>query len=327
MTVHAKQQLVSEVENDIGEFLTVVNTKGVIQSLSNRLNGYSVELLDTEYEAKNDDILKAFIEAKSVEGRSEKTLNRYSYMLEKMLSEMGKPAAKVNANDIRAYLANERERGLSGRSLEGVRQIMSTFFNWTVREGLISKNPMSNIGAIKFKKDIKLPFSSLEIEMLKQGCETDRDRALVDFLLSTGCRIGEVCRLKTESIDFQRLELTVLGKGNKERVVYLTEVAAASLKKYLSGRTDNDDHLFTGTRGPLTPQGVRFLFTQLSKRSGVPNVHPHRFRRTLATHLIDRGMPIQEVAYVLGHSNLNTTMTYVYIEKSNVKASYRRYSN
>lgn len=327
MSIQAKQKLVEDIEADVGEYLTAVNTRKVTKTVADKLSDYDIELVRNHFEAGEDDVLKAFLEAKLVEGRSEKTVNRYSYMLEKMISAVGKPVAQINSADIRMYLANERDRGISGRSLEGVRQIMSGFFNWSVREGLINKSPMGNIGAIKFTKEIKTPFSPLEIEQLKQACEDDRETALINFLLTTGSRIGEVCRLTKDDVDFQKLELKVLGKGNKERMVYLTEVSAATLKKYLDNREDDDPHLFTGIRGSLTPQGCRALLKRIEKRCGVPNVHPHRFRRTLATHLINRGMPIQEVAYVLGHSNINTTMTYVYIEKSNVKASYHKYSN
>ena len=327
MTVQAKQQLIGDIEDDIGEYLTAVNTKRVVKSVTDKLTDYNVELIRNDFTASDDDVLKAFIEAKTVEGRSEKTITRYSYMLEKMIAQIGKPVAKIDSFDVRSFLSEERKRGLSGRSLEGMRMIMSGFFNWATREGLINKNPMANIGAIKYKKDIKTPFSALEIEKIKRACKTARDRALVDFLTATGCRIGEVCKLTRDSVDFQNMEVLVLGKGNKERVVYLTEVAADSLRTYLDSRSDHSDQLFAGKREMFTEQGCRALLKRLERDSGVENVHPHRFRRTLATNLINRGMALQEVAYVLGHSNINTTMTYVYIEKANVKASYQKYSD
>lgn len=325
MTVQAKQQLLTDIENDVGEYLTAVHTKKVLSSVSTQLENYDVEDVRQNFSGGEDDILKAFIEAKTVEGRSPKTINRYSYMLERMITGIGKPARQITSNDIRAYLAAEKGRGLSGRSLEALRQIMSSFFNWSQREGLISKNPMGNIGAIKYTQEIKTPFTPLEIEKIKQACDNERDLALVNFLLTTGCRIGEVCRLTKADVNFQKLELKVLGKGDKERIVYLTEVSAASLKAYLEHRKQDGPYLFMSIFGPITEQGCRALLKRIEKKSGVPNVHPHRFRRTLATHLIDRGMPIQEVAYILGHSKIDTTMTYVYIDKMNVKNAYRKF--
>lgn len=294
--------------------------------LKSTLDGYDVEMIGADHVAADDDILKAFINAKVVEGRSDKTVNRYSYMLEKFINSVGIPAEKMTAEHIRAFLVAERERGLSGRSLEGLRQIISSFFGWALKEGLIKKNPMGNIGAIKFKKEIKLPFSELEMEKIKFGCEDERERAIIYFLEATGCRVGEVCALKKDAIDFQSREVKVLGKGNKERIVYISELAASIVKAYLNKRTDDYDGLFVGQNGNLTPSGVRNILNGIEERSGVENVHPHRFRRTLATKLIDRGMPIQEVAFILGHSNINTTMTYVFVDKVNVKNAYDKYA-
>lgn len=325
MAIQDKQLLVSEFEENVGEFLTVVHARKSIDVLKTVLNDYDVERVADKENLKDDDILEAYLTAKMIEGRSSKTIKRYSYMLEKMILGIDLPASKITASHIRAYLSEESSRGVSGRSLEGLRQIMSSFFGWCFKEGLIKENPMGNIGTIKFKKDIKTPFSPLEIDRIKNACYSNRDKALVYFLLATGCRIGEVCRLRRNSIDFRNLECTVLGKGNKERVVYLDEVSASIVEEYLSERTDEDQALFCGIRGGLTEQGCRAILKQLELRSGVENVHPHRFRRTLATYLIDRGMPIQEVAYILGHSNINTTMTYVYVDKQNVKNAYHKY--
>lgn len=325
MTIQAKHQLLQDIEGDIGEYLTAVNTRRVLGSVDAQLDNYNIEEIRQDFKGDEDDILKAYIEAKTIEGRSPKTINRYSYILERMITAIGKPVRQIGAADIRAYLAAEKGRGLSGRSLEAIRQVASAFFNWSVREGLISKNPMGNIGAIKFTKEIKTPFTPLELEQIKNACTSDRDTALVNFLLTTGCRISEVCGLMRKDINFQSLEVKVLGKGDKERIVYLTEVSAAVLKKYLDNRTDDDPYLFMGLRGPFTPQGCRALLKRIELKCGVPNIHPHRFRRTLATHLIDRGMPIQEVAHVLGHAKIDTTMTYVFISESNVKNAYKKF--
>ena len=162
MTVQAKQQLIGDIEDDIGEYLTAVNTKRVVKSVTDKLTDYNVELIRNDFTASDDDVLKAFIEAKTVEGRSEKTITRYSYMLEKMIAQIGKPVAKIDSFDVRSFLSEERKRGLSGRSLEGMRMIMSGFFNWATREGLINKNPMANIGAIKYNLIYSSNISNLQ---------------------------------------------------------------------------------------------------------------------------------------------------------------------
>lgn len=204
---------------------------------------------------------------------------------------------------------------------------LSSFFGWLQKEGLIPANPCANLGAIKCAKVVREPYSATDIERLKEACSSLRDRAIIMFLLSSGCRISEVCGLNRNDIDMASAECTVLGKGNKERVVYLDSVALMLLRRYLASRKDAHNALFVGLRGErLQPGGVRAMLKQLEAKTGVPNVHPHRFRRTLATNLIARGMPIQEVAAILGHDKLDTTMKYVYLEKSNIKNSFAKYA-
>lgn len=326
MSIQAKQLLTKDIKEHFDEFLLKADSEKAIETVNTALANYDVEEVDGGYDAESKELLTAYLQAKEIEGRSQKTLNRYSYMLEKMITGIGAPITKVTVFHVRTYLMSERKRGLSDASLEGVRSIMSAFFGWLLKEGLIKLNPMANIGTIKCQKQVKEPFSRLEIELIKQACETCRERAIVSFLQSTGCRIGEVCRLDKEDIDLQTFECKVLGKGNKERIVYFSPVTAMELERYFKERTDSDPCLFAGVKGRLTEQGMRAFLKRIEKRCGVPNIHPHRFRRTLATNLIDRGMAIQEVAYILGHDNLNTTMKYVYIEQSNVKSAYQRYS-
>ena len=326
MSIQAKEELVNRFEEKVGEYLTGAHTKKAVADLKETLGDFDVETFGSNYTAVEDDILQAFINAKTVEGRSQKTINRYSYILEKFINAIGVPVSKMTSEQIRAYLVAEKDRGVSGRSLEGLRQVLSSFFGWSQKEGMLVKNPMGNIGAIKYKKEIKTPFSELELDLIKWHCKDKRDRAIVYFLEASGCRVGEVCGLKRNSIDFQNREVKVLGKGNKERFVPLTELAIATVQAYLSSRTDDYDGLFVGQNGNLTEQGMRSILKCIESRSGVPNIHPHRFRRTLATKLIDRGMSIQEVAYILGHSNINTTMTYVFVDKTNVKNAYDKYA-
>lgn len=216
---------------------------------------------------------------------------------------------------------------IADRTLEGYRTVFSSFFGWLYKEKLIQDNPCANLGPIKHMKKVRVPYSEVELEKLKEACQTVRDKTIIYFLLSTGCRISEICGLDRDDIDFMTLECTVLGKGNKERTVFLDDITAMMLKRYLAERKDNSPALFIGKGSErMTPGGVRFRLKTIAERAGVQNVHPHRFRRTLATNLIDRGMPIQEVASILGHDNINTTMTYVYIKKENVKNAYRKYA-
>lgn len=320
----AKQNLVSDIENRIGEYLTAKQTKQVVEDVNAAADNYVISAVATG--EVNTELLKIFLNAKEIEGRSRKTVNRYEYILERMLREVATPIEQIDTAQIREYLTEQKAHGLSDGSLEGVRSVLSSFFGWLWKEGLIKKNPCANIGVIKCQKKIRMPFSSVDIEKLKSECKTQRDKALVCFLLSTGARVSEVTELNRNDLDFQKLECTVLGKGNKERTVYIDEVTAMELQKYLQTRKDTTQALFVNHHGGrLDPQGVRFILAEIGKAAGVENVHPHRFRRTLATNLINHGMPIQEVALILGHDNINTTMTYVFMDKANVKNSYRKY--
>ena len=327
MSIEAKTKLVSEVKTKVEEFLVVRDVNKVVSALDDSLSDYELtELNAGEIDTNSKDLLQAFIDAKTIEGRSVKTINRYKYILERMLLEIGTPVPKMTVFHLRKYLMQLKDAGLSDASAEGVRSIMSSFFGWLWKEGLIQSNPVANIATIKCKKEIKLPFTTLDIELLKRACNTDRESALIQFLLSTGCRVSEVCALNVSDIDFVGCECKVLGKGNKERIVYINQVTSMLLKRYLVLRQSDEQALFIGQRGRLTPGGVRAILKELEVRSGVENVHPHRFRRTLATNLIDRGMAIQEVAHILGHDNINTTMKYVYIDQANVKSAYRKYT-
>jgi site-specific recombinase XerD len=317
--------LINSVEEQIGDFLTVTNTRKVTAILSDALADYDVEEISTA--EVNTDLLLCFLNAKRIEGRSEKTIARYSYLLEKAILSMGVSPDRVTTDHVRAYLMDEKRRGMSDRSLEGLRSVLSSFFGWLWKDGKIKINPVATIGNIKYQKKIRTPFTDVEIEKLKDACTNIRDKTLVCFLLSTGARIGEVCALNRSDVDLKNLECTVLGKGNKERTVFINPVTAMMLQKYLSERDDDNEALFVSYRDHrLDGQSVRWMLKELEQRTGVENVHPHRFRRTLATNLINHGMPIQEVSVLLGHESINTTMTYVFIDKVNVKNSYRKYS-
>lgn len=327
MSVESKQMLLHDVERKLGNILTMNQAEEVMTIISEQLGCYDLERSESEVEdIEGKELLEAYISSKKIEGRSPKTLERYRYAIEKMMEKIDVPIRKISVFHIRKYLSEEKERGISDSTLEGVREVLSAYFGWLHKEGLISNNPVANLGTIKYKKVKRIPYSSIDIEKLKENCDCIRDKAIVCFLLSTGCRISEVCVLNRDDIDYEAKECMVLGKGNKERTVFMDDVTAMILKRYDDSRTDNNEALFIGKRGNrLTPHGVRYMLHKVADKADVENTHPHRFRRTLATNLIDHGMPIQEVATILGHDRLDTTMKYIYLSKSKVKNSYRKY--
>lgn len=217
---------------------------------------------------------------------------------------------------------------MTNRTLNGMRRCYSSFFSWLSAEGLIGKNPCAGLVRVKFRKQVKKPYSAVELERIRSACSSNaRDLALVDFLYSTGCRVSEVSHLDINDIDFDNQECTVIGKGNKERIVYLSDVAAMHLQEYLQNRTDMSEALFSGKGSDrLSKNGIEAALKRIGKKAKVENVHPHRFRRTLATNLLDRGMNIQDVAKILGHTDLKTTQIYCFISQKNVKVAYQKYA-
>lgn len=328
MSTANKQLLLHDIEKTLGEYLTANNLASAMCLISEQLSVFNIEKSEEpEADSESNELLKTFIDAKRVEGRSELTLARYQRAIEKLYLSVNVGIRKITVFHLREYLASEKARGISDCTLDGVRQIFSAYFMWLQKEGLIQDNPTANLGAIRSMKKVRKPYSDVDIEKLKECCVSYRDKAIISLLLSTGCRISEVCNLNRDNIDFDNMEILVLGKGNKERTVFINEITAMSLKRYLDSRIDTEDALFIGKgTNRLHPGGVRFMLKTLAKKAGVENVHPHRFRRTLATNLIDHGMAIQEVASILGHDKLDTTMKYVYLDKTNVRNAYRRYA-
>lgn len=328
MSIEAKQVMLKKLENELGRTLTVNNMNEVLKILADELEYYDIEQIENyEFDLSSNDMLEAFLSAKELEGRSPKTLERYKYIITRLLFFTKTPIRSLTVYHLRKYLMELKNRGNSDVTLEGIREVFSSFFNWLQKEKLISDNPCVNLAPIKCMKKNKLPFSSVDIEKLKESCTNNRDKAIISFLLSTGCRISEVTQLNKTDVDFQTKQCKVLGKGNKERIVYIDDVTILFLNRYFFEREDDFEALFAG-KGTcrMTPHGVRAMLKRLEERSGVENVHPHRFRRTLATNLIHRGMPIQEVAKILGHEKLDTTMKYVYIDNDNLKFSYNRFN-
>ncbi len=313
---------------------TDAGTADIVQDiLIIELNNYEIQERCTDVALADDSadrMLKKFLATKRIEGIAESTLLRYAEENKKLIRFLGKPLYEVSTYDIRFYLSYRRENSgkkLGNRTLDGMRRCYSSFFSWLSAEGLIGRNPCAAIKQIKYRKEVKKPYSAAEMEKLRRACGNKRDLALLDFLYCTGCRVSEVARLNIDDIDFENMECTVLGKGNKERTVYLSEVAAMNLGEYLASREDGNEALFTGKGTErLGKNGIEVLLKRLGKKAGVINVHPHRYRRTLATNLLDRGMNIQDVAVILGHADLKTTQVYCYISQKNVKNAYSKYA-
>ena len=326
MSIEAKVLFMSNLERKAGDVVSANALRELMSTVSELLDGYQMEKTDGA-EDQQDDLLETYIDTMRVQGRSEKTIDRYTYIIRRMMGHVKVTTQQITVYHLRKYLADEKARGISDRTLDGERQIFGAYFNWLQREGLITKNPTINLGAIKCAKKEKKAYSEAEVDRLRFATKRIRDRAIIDFLSSTGCRVSEMVGLNRDDVDLNRLECTVLGKGNKERTVYLSEVAGMTLQAYLDSRKDNEEALFIGKRNErLLPGGVRYILKSLANKTGVEHAHPHKFRRTLATNLIKHGMAIQEVATILGHDKLDTTMQYVVIDKTSIRNAFRKYA-
>ena len=325
MSLDAKIRLINGLKEKLADKFTLKELNSLAIALNEELAHYKVEL-DEKYLDSTEDLIEFYISALKVEGKSPRTLKRYEYIIRRFLKDVKIPTEKLSVFNIRAYFVKEKNRGVQDSTLDGVRQILNAYFSWLHREGILLTNPMGNIGTIKAKKKILEILSDVDIELMKSHCKNDKDLAIIMFLLTTGCRVDEVRNLDRSSINFSTYEVKVLGKGNKERIVYINPVVAMQLKKYFDGRKDDDPCLFRSKYGRITVSGIETILHDLEKRSGVKHIHPHKFRRTLATNLIKKGMPIEKVAAILGHEKIDTTMKYIVLDNSEIKHAYERYA-
>lgn len=284
---------------------------------------------ERQREQTNSELLKAFISAKKIEGCSEKTLCYYQSSIEALLNSEQKQIGDIGTNDIRTYLAcYQEERGISRVTIDNLRRIFSSFFAWLEDEDYIAKSPVRRIHKVRTESLVKEVISDENIEVLRDTCHEIRDLAMIDLLASTGMRVGELAKMNREDIDFHERQCVVFGKGNKEREVYFNARTKIHLKRYLESRSDNNPALFVSLSMPynrLTIGGVETRLRQLGKRAGLNKVHPHKFRRTLATMAIDKGMPIEQVQRLLGHVKIDTTLHYAMVNQTNVKMAHRKY--
>ena len=330
MAMDSKIDFLRDAEKALSETVTHSDMSKIMAKLADVLESFEMHTI-TRMDVETDDCLECYISALTVQCRSQKTIDRYRYVICRMMDYVKVPTRRVTVYHLRGYLAAEKARGISDRTLDGYRQIFSAYFNWLQRESLIEKNPTANLGAIKCAKKEKQTYSAVEIEKLNEKVVLYeygiRDRAIINFLLSTGCRISETTGVNRDEINLATQECIVHGKGGKDRTVYFSEVTGMLLSQYLSTRKDDDPCLFLSNRKKrITPNGIRMMLNKVAESAGVDHVHPHKFRRTLATDLSRHGMPVQEVAKILGHEKLDTTMKYVVLNKDDVKNSYRRYT-
>ena len=296
------------------------------------LSGYEITEKTRELRNVNggwEEELGEFLVRKRVEGRSKGTIDQYNQHLRRMLRYIDKPLKEITEPDLFLYISMyKKQREVSNGYLDNIRLVFSSFFSWLSNKGYIGKNPAAGLDPIRAEKRIKKPLSDTELEILRRKCTIARDVSLVEFLYSTGVRVSELTALNRQDIDFDGMKAVVYGKGAKEREVYLTAAACMHLKEYLATRTDKNEALFVSLKAPhkrLTVSGVEEILRRLGRSTGIEKVHPHRFRRTMATNILNKGMPIEEVKEILGHTKLDTTMIYCQVGKENVRHHHKKY--
>lgn len=319
-----EEKLVS-ILNEMAEYLSVAQMKKLQEVLLNHL---SEEAPQKEI-IENSEYLKLFLDAKRIEGCSERTLQYYRATVEHLFSKITAPIRKVTTDEIRAYLVEYQQRGgCSKVTVDNIRRNISSFFSWLEEEDYILKSPMKRIHKIKTKTVVKDVITDESMEKMRDACEELRDLAIIDLLYSTGIRVGELVRLNINDVNMEQRECVVFGKGDKERRVYFDAKAKIHLMEYLTSRTDNNPALFVSLNGDhkrLQISGVEIRLRQLGRKLSLDRIHPHKFRRTMATRAIDKGMPIEQVQKILGHSQIDTTMQYAIVNQSNVKSSHQKF--
>lgn len=300
----------------------------VIAALTSALEPYEISERVTALvpsESNNLEILKTYASSLLIDGKSEKTIKMYIYHLKKL----GQTTDLLTATtyDIRNYLAHRKVSGISNRSLENERSYISAFYQWLTNESYIEKNPCLSIKPIKYADEIRKPFSPVEIDKLRSACKDEKERALIEFLLSSGVRVSELVNLRIDDIDFTHKTVKVRnGKGGKDRVTYINDVSCEHLIAYMIKQNILSGYIFLSSRGVYTANGVRALLNRIAVRANVEDVHPHRFRRTFASMMAARGMDIQTIQKLMGHTDINTTMIYITTDDSLVSNSYQKYT-
>lgn len=316
------------IDEIIQEMLKVLDNSQLIQ-LKQVLKRRLGKATDDRSKVSNESYIKDYLAAKQVEGCSDKTIKYYQATLRMMFFSLRKHVQKITTEDLREYLGNyQRSRNSSRVTIDNIRRIFSSFFSWLEDEDIIIKSPVRRIHKVKSATRVKDTYTDEDLEQLRDNCENERDVALIDLLASTGMRIGELVRLNRNDINFDERECVVLGKGNKQRIVYFDARSKIHLKNYISNRQDDNPALFVSLHAPhqrMSINGIESCLKKLGRRVGIKKVYPHKFRRTLATNAIDKGMPIEQVQKLLGHERIDTTLHYAMVKQSNVKIAHRKY--
>ena len=329
-----KTEVISNITKDMEDSLTDYQLNKLKESLI--INFEMVEFIIKTDELKhqeeldeNKNMINSFISSKQVEGCSERTIKYYKEIIEKFVNNFDKSIKQISTNEIRSYLSNYKDNSSCGSTtIDNIRRVLSSFFSWLEDEDYIIKSPVRRIHKIKTAVFVKEVLTDENLERLRDECENIRDLSLIELLISTGMRVGELVNLNISSLNFEDRSCIVLGKGNKEREVYFDAKTKLHLKEYISKRNDSNDALFVSMKEPhqrLSISGIELIIRTLGINSNINKVHPHKFRRTLATMAIDKGMPVEQVQKLLGHVKIETTMNYALVNQSNVKISHRRY--
>lgn len=324
-----KDQLIAEIQRKMLSSLNNEQLMKLKNVLEDALHGLTISEGAAHEPTEKQDATRAFIAAKRVEGCSEKTLVYYRKTIETMVTGIGKKVQQITTDDLRTYLTDyQKTRKSSKVTIDNIRRILSSFFSWLEDENFILKSPVRRIHKVKTAKVVKDTYTDEALEMMRDNCTTIRDLAIIDLLASSGMRVGELVTLNREDINFAERECVVFGKGSKERLVYFDARTKIHLQNYLDSREDDNPALFVSLKVPferLMIGGVEVRLRELGKRLNIPKVHPHKFRRTMATSAIDKGMPIEQVQQLLGHQKIDTTMHYAMVKQQNVKLAHRKY--
>lgn len=327
-----KKTLINQIQTEMSGVLNNAQRQKLSEVLEHCFFNVGIVALGNEnlIQGKSNLTLKEeFLSAKQVEGCSERSVNYYSSTLDNLINALEKPFNQIETEDLRIYLSEyQKKNDASKQTIDNIRRILSSFFTWLEDEDYILKSPVRRIHKIKTMKQVKETYSDEALEKLRDNCKTIRDLALIDMLASTGMRVGELVKLNRVDVDFVNRECVVLGKGSKERVVYFDARTKLHLQNYLNSRTDDNEALFVSLLEPhnrLEIAGVEIMLRKLGRSLEINKVHPHKFRRTLATRAIDKGMPIEQVQKLLGHQKIDTTMEYAIVDQQNVKNSHKKY--
>lgn len=328
-----KNQLIAEITRQMIPYLDNAQMEQLQDVLQHCM--WNVQIVETpdavlqQDKESNEDLLNMFLSAKRVEGCSDKTLNYYENSIRRLFSAVDCHVTHMQTDDLRTYLSDYQQKSQCSRSnIDNIRRILSSFFTWLEDENFIIKSPVRRIHKIRSSQTVKETYSDESLETMRDQCGCLRDLAMIDLLASTGMRVGELVRLNIDDIDFENRECVVFGKGSKERPVYFDARTKIHLKNYLESRNDSNPALFVSLLSPynrLEISGIEVRLRKLGRKLGITKVHPHKFRRTLATRAIDKGMPIEQVQQLLGHAKIDTTMQYAMVNQNNVKISHRKY--